>query len=130
MSAHNTLHLNVERKKPQRKERSLHRTVADFLRWSLPADAFFTTIPGGDGRATYAPGYSSGSPDILIVYGGAPLFVELKSEKGKVAQAQRETHRRLRWSGADVLVARSAEAVEAWLLSKHIPLRAHLRAAP
>lgn len=124
-ATHNKLSLAFEA--PTIRERSLHRTVAQFLHWSLPTEAYFSTIPGGDGGVTTAPGYAAGCPDILIVHSGRALFLELKSKKGALSDAQREAHKRIGWAGADVLVARTVDAVQTWLRDKGVPLRGDLQ---
>lgn len=64
------------------KERDLQSELSEVLNLGLPADAVFTSIPGGDGRATRTPGYLSGFPDALIMYRKRCLLLELKRRVG------------------------------------------------
>jgi len=93
-------------------ESALQRQVVETLDWSLPHDAIILVIPGGDGRATRAPGYKDGSPDTFIVYRARVIFLELKKLKGgKLSDDQIKMHARLTACGAIVLVGRTLEQV-------------------
>lgn len=95
-----------------RKERDLQAEIAEVLELGLPPDCFWTAIPGGDGRETRAPGYRSGTPDMLFVYRGKVLFVELKRpRKGRTSDAQSVAHRLIEAAGAQVHVARALDQV-------------------
>lgn len=95
-----------------RKERDLQAEVAEILELGLPNDCFWTAIPGGDGRETRAPGYRSGTPDLLFVYRGKTLFVELKRpRKGRTSDTQVAVHRLIEAAGAVVHVARAIDQV-------------------
>jgi len=52
-----------------------------------------------------------GWPDITCVFGGVALFLEVKSPKGVLSQAQRETHAAIRGAGGVVYVVRDAADV-------------------
>lgn len=58
------------------------------------------------------PGQRAGVPDLLIVYAGRAVFVEVKSERGKTTALQEHEMGRIEAAGAVVLVARSVEEVE------------------
>lgn len=105
-------------------ERALQRAVCDYLKLALPAEAFFSAIPGGDRQMTLTPGYVAGLPDLMIVWDGYPLFIELKAPKGRVSEAQSDVHEALLRAGADVEVCRSVADVERTLRLLPIPLRA------
>lgn len=95
-----------------RKERDLQAEIAEVLELGLPSDCFWSAIPGGDGRETRAPGYRSGTPDMLFVYRGRILFVELKRpRKGRTSDAQATVHRQIEAAGAQVHVARALDEV-------------------
>lgn len=108
-------------------ERALQTAVFDFLRLALPPDAFCHAIPNGDGRMTTAPGTVAGVPDLLVVYQGRAIYIELKTKTGAVRTSQRWVHDRLTSAGGVVTVCRSVEQV-AEFLSLLIPLRARIAA--
>ena len=54
----------------------------------------------------------SGIPDIMIIKEGNVIFVELKSERGKLSKIQEYTITQLVKHGAGVIVARSLEEVK------------------
>ena len=110
--------------KRQQPERALQKAVTDYLKLALPPEAFFSAIPGGDRQMTLTPGYVAGLPDILVIFCGDPLFIELKSEKGRVSETQKDVHEALWRSGARVETCRSLQGVEAALRFRGIPLRA------
>lgn len=111
----------MKRKQP---ERQLQRAVFAFLKRAMPAESFFSAIPGGDRQMTRAPGYVSGLPDVLIVHEGAASFIELKSESGRTTDAQIDVHEALARAGSFVTVCRSLPEVEKFLRFLGIPLRA------
>lgn len=99
-------------------EGDLHRAVAQFLDLMAKRYGFvWTTVPGGDGRMTRAPGYRAGWPDVLLIWPRAiASMIELKREKGGVvSEAQSEVGAALRTVSCLVTVARSIEDVAAHL---------------
>lgn len=97
-------------------ERSLQQDVVWLLSRMLGGDAWFTHFPsGGGGKARggvlKAMGLKPGVPDILILEGRAAFWIELKSQRGTVSEAQRECHAALRRAGADVVIAKNIEDV-------------------
>lgn len=108
-------------------ERALQQQVFDFFRLALPTEACAFTVPNGDGRMTTAPGTLSGVPDILIIYRGRPIFIELKTAKGAVRPSQRFVHDKLVLAGAVVTVCRSLDDVHDFLATL-MPLRARVNA--
>jgi hypothetical protein len=94
------------------KEAALQSTISQALELGLPRDAYFTAIPGGDGRATRAPGYRPGTPDLFIGYRGRVLFIELKrASGGRVSAEQIACHQAIERAGFGVHVARSLDDV-------------------
>lgn len=116
-----------QQRRPHPSERSVQSCVVAFLLHALPSDAVLLAIPNGDGKVTTMPGTLVGAPDLLIIYRGRSIFIELKSETGIVRQSQREAHDRLTLAGAVVVTLRSVEAV-ADFLHPLIPLRARVAA--
>jgi len=110
------------------KERDLHRAVAAYLDAALPKDAYWTTIPGGDGRATRAPGYKPGCPDLLVAWNGITVLIELKTERGRLSDAQKETFEQIFLAGLRGGVCRSVDEVFASLKTFGIPLKSRIAA--
>lgn len=117
--------VRMKRKQP---ERQLQKAVAEYLGRALPAGAFFSSIPGGEGRATRTPGYAAGLPDMLIIWDGRPFFLELKSKRGRVSPAQHETMLALIRNYAPTTTVRSLEDIEDFARINGIPLRAKVAA--
>jgi len=115
-------------------EKRLQYAVMLFLAAALPHDAIAHHSPGEGKRTKSAQatlirsGYCKGWPDIEIVWQGRVFFIELKAAKGVLSAAQRETHRRLVYSGAEVVVCRGVEGVERALRDAGMPLRASVMA--
>lgn len=113
-----------------RAEHALHRSVVRFLRLALPDDAAFMHVPNHGRRGTLEAallaslGQLPGAPDLLVVWRGRALFIELKTPVGALSKTQKLTHRRLIAAGADVCVCRSLEGVEASLREAGLRLRA------
>lgn len=110
--------------KRQQPERALQRAVFDFLKIAMPAEAFFSAIPGGDRQMTLTPGYVAGLPDVVVIYEGEVSFIELKAAAGRLSEAQKDVHAALNRAGIPVFVCRSLSEVETTLLVCGIPLRA------
>lgn len=113
-------------------ERRLQSAVAKYLQAALPRDAFFSALPGGDGRMTRAPGYRAGLPDMVVLwedkFDTRVVFFELKSKTGRLTREQVETHNALRLAGAHAYTVKSLEEVEERLGMVGIPLRARVAA--
>ena len=117
-------------------ERALHRAVSNYLRLALPADCWFSSIPGGNRGMTTTPGYCVGCPDILILsqnrLGGihppSVLWIELKSGRGRLSVEQRITASALCEIGCHFAECRSVEEVEETLIGFGIAPKASVRA--
>jgi hypothetical protein len=59
----------------------------------------------------------SGLPDVLVIWRGKPIFVELKSRAGVASKAQKQIRAKLKPAGADWWLARSACAA---LMALHL----------
>lgn len=116
---------------PRRAEEefTLQKAVCQFLKWAVPADCVWHSIPNGGQRHTraaqklVATGLRAGVPDLLVIYRGRPTYIELKTPVGRLSADQRQMHQRLAAAGADVFVLRSVEGVESSLREIGIPLR-------
>ena len=110
-------------------EDDLLAAVMKFLDWTLPPDAIAHHSPG-EGKRTKAAqatlrrsGYKAGWPDVLVIFRGRALLIELKTPVGRVSMAQRAMHKRLVYAGADMMVCRSVLDVQNSLLEAGIPLK-------
>ena len=116
----------LKRKQP---ERQLQAAVCEYLSRALPADCWFTAIPGGNRGVTTTPGYVSGTPDILILW-DAPgqditdvYWIELKAPKGRASVEQKLCHSELAKFSA-IAVCRSLDDVQETLIGWGIVLKA------
>lgn len=128
-----TIHQKISRSLPVFcSEKQLQTQIARFLDLSLPCNARFHHSPNEGKRGRYAQadlkssGFTTGWPDIEIIWQGRIYFLELKSEKGRVSPAQAECHAGLIAAGAPVAVVRSLEEAVARLIEWGVPLRAKL----
>lgn len=115
--------------KPRISELDLHRSVADFLSWTVLPPAVWTTFPAGwtamkKGAAGRLKGcgLKAGMPDILIFYNSFTLGIELKARTNPSPE-QRETFKQLQEAGVSVSIARSLDEVEGILRMYGIPMR-------
>jgi VRR-NUC domain len=118
-------------------EQQLHGACADFLTWALTSpETFWTTFPAGGGgydrgRILKHLGLKAGVPDLFpIIYRGRAHGIELKTENGRVSEAQLSTHHKLIAAGVQVVVARSLDDVRAALSGWGIPTQEHKPASP
>lgn len=86
------------------KEKDIEKILRDRVR-ELGGRAYKWTSPGNDGV-----------PDrIVILPGGRPVFVELKTERGELSPLQKVQISRLRKLGQDVRVLKGVGEVEGFL---------------
>jgi hypothetical protein len=112
-------------------EAALHRQVAKFLDAALCPEVFWTTIDhagGGKvlGAQRKARGARKGIPDVLLVHQSKAFWIELKTAKGRVSEAQKEVGGHLVIAGCPVTVARSLEEVQSAVLKWDLPLRGRI----
>jgi Holliday junction resolvase len=62
------------------------------------------------GRQRWA-GLMPGAPDLVAVRRGRVVFLEVKTEKGKVSERQAEVHDLLRFHGMEVRVVRGVDDI-------------------
>lgn len=111
-------------------EHRFQQFCATYLSHVLPQDAYWTAVDAGQGamnlragQARKARGVKAGFVDLLIVRGGRFYGIELKTEKGRLSEAQHHTHAQLEQAGAALAVCRSIADVERALLEWGFPLR-------
>ena len=113
-----------------RPEEMLQRATASYLDLALPNDAVWFHPPNGGARSKAeagifkAMGVKAGVPDLIIIYRGRVVAIELKGEKGRLSPAQKEMHAQLSLAGALVYTAMSVEHVEGFLRGAGVPLKA------
>lgn len=73
-------------------------------------------------------GVRAGIPDLCLVWRGRAVFVELKTEKGRLSPAQREMHWALTLAGAAVTTCRSVDEVVEFIETLGIPTRGRVAA--
>lgn len=112
-------------------EQVFQRQVAQFLAVSLAGNSWFSSLPlGGGGRLRgailHGLGVRRGLPDVLVINDGRAIWLELKSDKGRLSQAQQACHSDLIRARSSVAVCRCLEDVVAALNAAGVPLRAKL----
>lgn len=118
----------------QSPEEQLQMAVVKFLNHALDGNSFHFAVPnGGYRRLTEAmrfkaAGVVPGIPDIAVIDSGRIIFLELKSDAGRVSDVQAWCHERLRRARVPVTVCRSLEDVVAALTAAGVPLKARLAA--
>lgn len=118
-------------------EHRLQVAVAEYLRFALPENYLWTSIPAGmrgsiqQGVKAKAAGLHPGWPDLVILGpGGGLKCLELKSESGDLSAAQKVFYAHCLRTGTDMYaVCRSLEEVEAALIRWRVPVRCPLAKA-
>lgn len=115
-------------------EQQLQIAVAHYLTLVLPSDCFWTAIGhGGGGKIRGAilkmMGVKPGVPDLMLVWRGQAIFIELKTPVGRLSPAQIATHDKLGKSGATVDTCRSIDQVRELLTALGIIGTAKRKAA-
>lgn len=117
------------RRRIERPEEALQRSVVDYLARALPARALFwhahqNPKSKSDGGRLKGLGLRAGMPDLMILLDGKLYGLELKAAKGKLSEAQASIADSFTTNGAYWTVARSIEGVEAFLRALGVQLRA------
>jgi hypothetical protein len=110
-------------------EAALQTQVCHFLSLSLDGNSWYTAIPlGGGGRLRGAQlkrtGTKPGVPDILVTNDGRAIWLELKTPRGALSDAQRYCHEQIKRARCPVYIVRSIDDVIAALQAAGVPLRA------
>ena len=110
-------------------EDRLHCQIAGYLKLAEPPGFFWTSIENrGEGQREGARrkqrGCKAGIPDILTIYQGRVLFLEVKVPKGRLHDSQKERIPEIEQAGAGVVVVRSVDDVFHALKKAGVPVRA------
>lgn len=101
------------KRKRRKEEQGLQERLVQVLSMALPKECFFFAVPNGGSRnlleavALKRQGVVAGVPDLIFLWHGRFIGLELKSQNGRLSDAQREIHPRIIEAGGRVEVARS-----------------------
>jgi hypothetical protein len=118
-------------------EQSLQKTIAAYLTAcvGLPPDGPYWTavnpIPAKSKAAaglSKAMGLRAGTPDLLFVWQGKAIFVELKTSDTRLSVAQQNAHTEILLSRGTVFTVRSLDELIDVLEKSGIPVRGAVRA--
>lgn len=111
-------------------EDGIHKAVTQYLSWCLPEEACWFPIPNGgfrwqsEGERMRRQGMvRAGVPDICVVNRGRAIFLEIKTDIGRLSPVQRQMHDKLARAEADVFVVRSQGDVQRVLSECGVRLR-------
>jgi hypothetical protein len=102
-------------------EPAIQRAVFDHLRQRGAPGTFAFHPPNGGWRSAIEAailkglGIVAGTPDVIVLKGGATYALELKAEGGRLSETQRATHAAMIAAGAVVGVAHGIDQAIAWL---------------
>ncbi len=65
-----------------------------------------------NGSSGFVSSGTPGQPDITGVYLGLAVYIEVKTDHGRLSEVQRQAHDKIRQAGGYVIVARSFETVQ------------------
>ena len=113
-----------------RPEEALQRIVVQFLWAAIPDCCWWTAIPNQRGtRKRYeneilaAMGVRAGAPDLIFVWCGQLLGIELKSPTGRPSPAQCETRSMILDAGGSYVICRDLDQVADALKVFGVPLK-------
>jgi hypothetical protein len=123
-----------QRRKYRHFEASEQIRVTKLLTQYLPDNVFWSALSNSPrtalaGYLAKKRGVRSGLADIMVVYDGRVIWVEMKSPAGVASKVQRQVCAELRAAGADWYLARSAEAALV-ALGLHVPFRGRWEPPP
>ena len=122
---------------PAASEHQIQCAVARFLDLALDGipNCIWWAVPNGGFRDVRtasklkAEGVKPGVSDIMILWGGRLICIELKTAKGRQSPEQKQWADDATMAGAAYYVARSVEQVEEFLSTAGLPLRARTKSA-
>jgi hypothetical protein len=110
-------------------EHQLQKAMVKYLGWVLPDDAIFFAIPNGGARNSVtganlkAEGVKAGAFDLMIIWRGISIGVEVKTPKGRVSKEQLLFHEQARRSGVFATVVRSVDDLQDYLTARGVQLK-------
>jgi len=104
------------------RERALQSAICAALKLMLPPDARCFAIPGGDRQVTLTPGYVPGTPDLIVIWGGRAIWLEVKREGEYLRPEQRDIHAAIQECNCPVSVVRSLDDAVDFLGAVGVPL--------
>lgn len=116
------------RRKPRHLESAIQQSCVVWFRSTYPTYVIFSVPNGGSRNSLEAAnlkkeGALSGASDLVIVIERAVLFVEMKSEKGRQQESQKEFQRKVERLGHQYCVCHSLKefqlTVERFIKSKY-----------
>lgn len=111
-------------------EFELQCVVADWMRYAMPARAPWTAFPAGEARTAMTGGrlkrmgLMPGWPDIIVLFDGLFIGIELKAGKGRMSDEQAAVQHGIIENGGWFQVCRSLDEVQALLRRAGVPLKA------
>ncbi len=114
-------------------EGQLQRSIVEWLGWAVPPHplgpwwtavnpvSFKSEAVAGKSKAM---GMKPGVPDMVFVWRGRPIWVELKAPKGTVTTVQEQVHEAITVCGGVVAVVRSIDQLAGLFETVGIPMRA------
>ncbi|MCX5620106.1 VRR-NUC domain-containing protein [Bombella pollinis] len=110
-------------------EDRIHRYIANYLKLAAPEGFFWTSIENRnegavEGKRRSKRGCKAGVPDILTIYRGNVLFLEVKAPKGRLHDSQKERIPEINEAGAGVEIVRSVDDAFRALIKAGVPVRA------
>jgi hypothetical protein len=107
----------VRRRRESRRQEWTDQTslAAKLQKYLDPADTFWTSLENKpisrvSGLFQKRRGVRSGLPDVLVIWRGKPIFIELKSRAGVASKAQKQVRLEMLPAGASWWMARSWRA--------------------
>ena len=115
------------------RESALHQSLVQWLNLSLPREAFFfhpmnnprSAIQGAHFKKL---GMRAGIPDLVVLYGGKFVALEVKSERGRLSSEQKQVHAAIKNAGCEVFTVHSLMEAQMALELCGIPLFATVAA--
>lgn len=116
-------------KKATISEAAIQRQIVDWVRVAAPG-VVVVAVPNAarrtvSGRPTNAvAGLTAGVPDLVVIMPeGKTLWIEVKSEKGRVSDAQFAFHSKLHGLGHTIAIVRSLDEVKLAFKAMNIKIR-------
>ena len=107
----------------------IHKAIVQHFRIRLPDDCLWLHIPNGEKRSPRtgarlkAMGVRPGAADLIIIWRGQIICMEIKAPKGRQEPAQRDFAELAMKAGARYIIATSSAEALAKLVLCGIPLK-------